>query len=145
MAYRVRGRGQFTAPTSRSGKAYIYSGRRVLLKGDNFELAWNGPQLVAEILNEVSGALEKLSDQALAYMQQIVPVDKGTLRDSCYVRVSTEGTRLRIEIGATAYYAVYVELGTSRHSAQPFIRPTYDLIVSMLPQLLKREVGRRGR
>lgn len=146
MAYRFRrGRGQFTAPTSRSGKAYTYSGRRVVLKGDHFQINWNGPEVVAQVLNAIENGLRNLSDNALAYMQGIVPVDTGALRESCYVVVDAESNRIRVVIGASQYYAVYVELGTSSHSAQPFIRPTYDYVVQNLHRILSSEVKRRAR
>lgn len=146
MAYRFRrGRGQFTAPTSRSGRGYVYAGRSVRLKGDNFELTWNGPQIAVQIMDALVGALQSLSDTALAYMQEIVPVDTGALKESCFVQVLVVGTRVQVVIGANTPYAVYVELGTSKNAAQPYIRPTYDLVLRLLPGVIKAEVARRGR
>ena len=146
MAYRFRrGRGQFTAPESRRGQQYTYAGRRVLLKSENFQLSWNGPQIMTAIMNAVVGGLQNLSDDALDYMQSIVPVDTGDLRDSCFVVVSVDGGRIKIEIGATMKYAVYVELGTSKMAAQPYIRPTYDFVVANLRTFLRDEVRSRGR
>lgn len=145
MAFRARGRGQFTAPNSRSGKSYVYSGRRVLLKGDHFQINWNGEQVIANVQNSLLRALSTLSDEALSYMRSIVPVDTGMLLDSCYVNISVDNGKIMLQIGASAYYAVYVELGTARNSAKPFIRPTFDYIVRALPGLVRQEVSRRGR
>lgn len=145
MAYRFRGRGQFTAPSSRSGKAYTYAGRRVLLRENNFSLEWNGPQIITEVLNAVTYAISNLSDEALSYMQSIVPVDTGELRDSCFAQVFTSNGKISLVIGASARHAVYIELGTSSHSAQPFIRPTFDFVVQKLPGIIKAEVASRGR
>lgn len=146
MPYRVRrGRGQFTAPTSRSGRGYNYGGRSVRIQGDKFTLTWNGPQFEAMIMEALVNAFSTLSDEALAFMQAIVPVDTGDLRDSCFVQVLIVGNRVQIAIGAGMYYAVYVELGTSKHAAQPFIRPTYDFVVSRLAGVIRNEVSRRGR
>ena len=91
MAYRARGRGQFTAPTSRSGRSYTYAGRRVLLREGNFQLTWNGGLLVQAVLEAVDNAFQALSVDALEYMQSIVPVDTGQLRESCYAIVDTGG------------------------------------------------------
>lgn len=146
MAYRVRrGRGQFTAPTSRSGQQYTHAGRRVILKGENFQLSWNGPEIMAHIMNSIVSGLQDLSDEALDYMHGKVPVRTGDLRDSCFVVVSLEGSRIRVEIGATMKYAVYVELGTSKMSARPYIRPTYDFVIANIRNFLRDEVKRRGR
>lgn len=140
---RFRGRGQFGAAESRSGRGYIYAGRSVRIRNDNFELTWNGPAFEAMIFQALEFAFTRLSDAALTYMQNIVPVDTGQLRDSCYVQVFNENGRIRVEIGATMRYAVYVELGTSSHAAQPYIRPTFDLVIRMLPQILREEVAKR--
>lgn len=150
MAYRrrtrLRGVGQFTAPTSRTGKQYIYDGRRVIIddRSSSFKLVWNTPEIVEEIIDKFVEQLNQLSTAALAYMQQIVPVDTGRLRNTCYVAVFLEGTRVRVVIGAAAYYAVYVELGTRFKEAQPYIRPTFDYIVSNLGRMLSEISIKRG-
>lgn len=146
MAFRVRGRGQFTAAESRSGRGFVYSGRRVNIGGNAFQLNWNGPQLTALIMAAVQQGLSNLSDEALAYMQSIVPVKTGALRDSCFAIVQVGNTgRIQVIIGASTPYAVYVELGTRFRGATPYIRPTYDYVIRQLPELLKREVASRGR
>ena len=144
MAYRFRkGRGQFTAPESRSGKSYIHD-RRVLLRPCAFQINWNGPAFVAQVLNNLQFAFQQISDDALEYMRDKVPVDTGALRDSCFVNINVVGSRIQLQIGATEHYAVYVELGTSSHAARPYIRPTYDYVLSVLPSVIRNEVSRRG-
>jgi HK97 gp10 family phage protein len=145
MAYRFRGRGQFTSATSRSGHAFVHDTRRVLISGDNFKLTWNGPTIVAEILAALNNALSELSNEALDYMQSIVPVDTGATRDSCFATVVGQGERVALVIGAGTPYAIYIELGTSSHAARPFIRPTFDFIIQQLPALVKSEVASRAR
>lgn len=151
MAYRkqntrIRGVGQFTAPESRSGGAYTYAGRRVLIKGENFQLNWAGPEVVNEILQALQAALQDLSVEALDHMQSIVPVDTGALRDSSFATVEVgDSGRIQLVIGAGMPYAVYVELGTSSRPAQPYIRPTFDLVIRVLPRILKAEVESRAR
>jgi hypothetical protein len=145
MPYRYRGRGQFTSDTSRSGRGYNYAGRSVRVQGANFQLTWNGPQLVDDILSSLQNAFQNISDDALSYMQSIVPVRTGALRDSCFVIVRISGGRIQLIIGAGTRYAVYIELGSSRNGAQPFIRPTYDYVIRMLPGVIRNEVRRRGR
>lgn len=48
------------------------------------------------------------------------PVRTGRLRDSIEIR--NDGPTARL-IGTDLYYAIYVEKGTSRMAAQPFLRP----------------------
>lgn len=143
MAYRFRGRGQFSTPASRSGKSFTYDGRRVLLREGNFELTWNGPGVVKAVLDALSDSFSQLSDEALTYMQSIVPVDTGATQASCFAIVEVVGGRIQLTIGAGTPYAIYIELGTSSHAAHPFIRPTFDLVIRELPGILKKEVSRR--
>ena len=56
--------------------------------------------------------------------QALVPVESGELRDS--IQIQSEGVdrgRPYIDVGSKEPYAVYVEYGTSRQSAEPFMRP----------------------
>lgn len=50
------------------------------------------------------------------------PVDTGNLRNS----ISSDVRPLSAEVGPTADYAAYVELGTSRMAPQPFLGPAFD-------------------
>jgi HK97 gp10 family phage protein len=146
VAYRFRrGRGQFVAPTSRSGVSYTHAGRRVLIREKNFSLEWNGPALADMIMGALFSAFTEISDVALDYMQSIVPVKTGALRDSCFVDIGQSSNgRLSISIGATMPYAVYIELGTMYRDATPYIRPTYDFVVKVLPGVIRSEVANRS-
>lgn len=56
--------------------------------------------------------------------RQLAPVDTGALRAS--IRVTPDAPALRVEVqagGASAPYAAYVEYGTSRSPAQPYLTP----------------------
>lgn len=144
MAYRTRGRGQFSRGTTRSGKSFTYAGRRVLVREGNFELNWAGTQVVQEVLDALSNAFQALSVAALEYMLSIVPVDTGELQDSCYANIDVSNGTISLTIGAEADHAIYVELGTFKMAAQPYIRPTFDYIIRVIPELLKSEVARRA-
>lgn len=143
-SYRIRGRGQFSTGSTRSGKSFNYDGRRVLLREGDFQLTWNGPQVVQQVLDAVSQAFQALSVQALEYMQQSVPVDTGALRESCFVNINYDTGNVQLLIGATEPYAIYVELGTISHDAQPYIRPTFDYVISIIPEILSSEAARRA-
>lgn len=146
MAYkRTRSRGQFSVGQSRTGKSFTYAGRRVLIRDGNFELNWSGGQVIQEILDSVEFAFQALSVSALEYMQNTVPVDTGDLRESCYAEIDVTSGNIRLVIGAGMPYAIYVELGTFRNAAQPYIRPTFDYIVSIIPEILNNEIARRAR
>lgn len=42
-----------------------------------------------------------------------------------------------------AWYWHFVEFGTVKHRAQPFIRPTVQEITPRIPQIYRQEFGRR--
>ena len=56
------------------------------------------------------------------------PVDTGALRSSISTATGNDvrGGRMTAVIGPTVSYGVYVELGTSRMAAQPYLFPAAD-------------------
>lgn len=77
---------------------------------------------------EVRAAMDKAIDKALemcglkaeGYAKMICPVDTGNLRNSI---THTPGEDKSEYIGTNVEYGPYVELGTSRTKAQPYLRP----------------------
>ena len=71
--------------------------------------------------------------------QQLVPVDTGRLRDS--IRVNELGPRsYSVGPGDEVEYAEYVEFGTSRMAAQPYMRPAAELARQEFPRRVARRI-----
>ena len=71
--------------------------------------------------------------------KQIAPVDTGNLKGSIGhsdLRTVGRSGSLSVEIGPTASYGVFVELGTSRMAPQPFMGPAADLITPGFEQAM---------
>lgn len=66
------------------------------------------------------------------------PVDTGYLRSSI---VSENVGDLEAEIGPTANYGGYVEEGTSRMSAQPYMSPALDAVAPAFAQAVAQAAG----
>lgn len=66
--------------------------------------------------------LIKGADIILARAQTLCPVDTGTLRESGYVSAASD----EVTIGFDVEYASYVEFGTYKMEAQPYLRPALD-------------------
>jgi HK97 gp10 family phage protein len=78
-------------------------------------------------LNQVglSFTVDDLAEGALVIAQQAennCPVDTGFLRSTVFVQEVGND----VEIGFSAEYASYVEFGTYKMAAQPFLRPAFD-------------------
>ena len=58
----------------------------------------------------------------------LAPVDTGNLRASIGMEVTGDGRtgRMTVAVGPTAAYGAYVETGTSRAAAQPFLWPATE-------------------
>lgn len=68
----------------------------------------------------VQADLERRADNVLRVQQNLCPVDTGRLKASLKKTKTGDGWR----IGTDLYYAGYVEFGTRRMRAQPYIRPS---------------------
>ena len=84
-------------------------------------------------------AVAKTALDCEAAAKRHAPVDTGALRNS--IGTSIAGDRMSAEIGPTVNYGAYVEFGTSRMSAQPYMGPAMDEVtpgfVSALEQIGK--------
>lgn len=65
-----------------------------------------------------------LGDEVVNISRGIVPVRSGFLRDSIFSDVVESD--LSLTLAATAPYASYVEFGTQRMAAEPYLRPALD-------------------
>lgn len=68
----------------------------------------------------------------------------GTLRDSIFAEVFLEGAEIIATVGATAPYAKFVEYGTYKDRAQPFLWPAYFEIRRQMPKIIKAHLEAAG-
>lgn len=85
-----------------------------------FELTVDNSDLLLRLMKEsCQKALEAVGLQAEGHAKKKCPVDTGRLRNSITHTTDEEAAY----IGTNVEYAGYVEYGTSRMKAQPYIRP----------------------
>lgn len=75
-----------------------------------------------------SAVVRKTASDIERDAKQNAPVDTGNLRASIGATYTGDGrmSRMSAEIGPTANYAQYVELGTYKMAAQPYLFPAAD-------------------
>lgn len=92
----------------------------------------NSAAILAELESAIEKGLNKAGDIVVNRAKDIVPVDTGALRDS--ISKEVEGSKL--SVGATEDYAAYVELGTSKMGARPYLRPAIENNISAIKQAI---------
>lgn len=81
-------------------------------------------------------AMGKALNDISAGAKNRAPVDTGNLRNSISVELQNRGGTIRGEVGPTARYGGFVENGTSRQRAQPYLRPATDAVLPGYEQAL---------
>ena len=102
----------------------------------------NTGQVADGIGSAVVAALEEIGLLAESYAAKRCPVDTGNLRGSITHEVDAAGNA--VYIGTNVEYAPYVELGTSRQGAQPFLRPAASGHAAQYRRVLRKALGGGG-
>ena len=103
----------------------------VEIREDNVDLT------KSEIRAAFARALERIGMQAEGYAQDLCPVDTGNLRNSITHTSDADAAY----IGTNVEYAPYVELGTRRAAAQPFLKPAATDHRGTYANIVKDELG----
>lgn len=104
----------------------------VAVNEDNTEEASQGIQ------RAMDRALEEIGLAAEGYAKRACPVDTGRLRNS--ITHAVESAEDSVYVGTDVEYAPYVELGTRRTAAQPFLRPAATEHGQTYRSILKRNL-----
>jgi HK97 gp10 family phage protein len=67
--------------------------------------------------------LEPVARRVVSNAKRLVPVDTYNLHDNIESQVGPEGGKIVARVGTDVEYGLYVEQGTSRARAQPWLRP----------------------
>ena len=94
----------------------------------------------------VSEGLDLIGDRAQGYAQNLTPVDTGNLRASLKHEREDKHTEVVGAFNESAPYkkvdyAKFVELGTSRMRAQPFLRPAAENHTREYVKIMKDALG----
>lgn len=98
----------------------------------------NTEECAQGIVRAIDRALEEIGLAAEGYAKRACPVDTGNLRNS--VTHAVESAEGAVYVGTNVEYAPYVEMGTRRTAAQPFLRPAATEHGSTYRGILKRNL-----
>jgi HK97 gp10 family phage protein len=93
-----------------------------------------GPEIAAEAREEVQMSALEIESRA----KELSPVDTGRLRSSIRTEVGAAPEEISATVFTDVDYAIFVELGTSRAEAQPFLVPAAEEVA---PQMIRRLEG----
>lgn len=99
--------------------------------------------------NALRGALNKAANPIVKDARAMVPVKTGQGKRSIRKRASTprgsNGYQAVVTVGflQRAFYLQFVELGTSKLAARPFLRPAFDKNMAEFSNIFKKELRAR--
>lgn len=99
-----------------------------------FELTDNSKDVLNTLEEKINTALELCGLVAEGYAARLCPVDTGRLRNSI-THVAEEN---QVTIGTNVEYAPYVEMGTVKTKAQPFLGPSITNHISQYEQIVEQ-------
>lgn len=104
----------------------------------HIEITDNSGLVKEELQAATLRALEMCGITAEGYAVKLAPVDTGDLRNSITHLVQPE--ELAAYIGTNVEYAAYVELGTYRAKAQPYLKPAIADHVDTYRKIIESEL-----
>lgn len=102
--------------------------------------------------NLTRSTVQGVAGEVRKRMRRNAPKDEGTLRKAIKskrrrMQGDTAISDVRIEHGKgvknDAWYWHFIEFGTQKKSATPFIRPTVDEMEPELPEIFRRQFGKK--
>lgn len=98
----------------------------------------NNAKMIAQAMDSaLARALEMIGLAAEGYAKRLCPVDTGRLRNS----ITHNQVDDSVYIGTNVEYGPYVELGTSKKDARPFLKPAAQDHKDQYHRILKSQLG----
>ena len=96
------------------------------------------PELRGQVRRRAADAVTKAAFDVEAQAKALAPVDTGALKSS--IQAQPEGDlAARVDVGAE--YGIYVEFGTRKMRAQPFLEPAAEQVKPSFEAAMRQVAG----
>lgn len=106
------------------------------------QLLWRGDAFQKAVLDEVAARLQKAGAVGVQTARGLVPVETGRTRDS--IGYTFDRSTMILQIHAATRWAIFIEMGTSRMPARPFLRPALAAVGRAFGGSIHTEIGLPG-
>ena len=100
----------------------------------------NTDEVLKGLSDAVERSLTRIGLAAEGYAKKECPVDTGNLRNSITNEVVQ--SEKAVYIGTNVEYAAYVELGTTRTKAKPYLKPAAAEHSAVYRRIIEEEMGK---
>ena len=100
----------------------------------------NTDEVLKGLSDAVERALTRIGSAAEGYAKKKCPVDTGNLRNS--ITNEVQSSEKAVYIGTNVEYAAYVELGTTRTKAKPYLKPAAAEHSAVYKRIIEEEMGK---
>ena len=87
---------------------------------------WNDRVIMERTGSRTEQILDTIGFMIEGDAKRLTPVDTGRLRASIAHIVVQQRNTLAVRVGTSVHYAAYVELGTVKMAARPYLRPALE-------------------
>lgn len=110
--------------------------------GLNFKMTVDNSEQFKRLLDSKKEEILREAGQFVSGEAKLrAPVDTGELRDSLKEQMNGDS---QVDIGTVVEYSDYVELGTSRQQAQPYLRPAFEENIEVIKSMMRKRVAELG-
>lgn len=95
---------------------------------------WHGEKLMDVVMEQGRKRISRVCIAIENDAKRVVPVDTGTLRRSIAHEIEVSPTEIVGRVGTNTKYAPYVEYGTYKMPAQPYLRPAFWVNIRKLQE-----------
>lgn len=105
------------------------------------KITWNADKFKAGVSAKVIDGMDRVGQFCAERASANAPVDRGILRSDITYKVEAHGEAVETIVGVKrrAFWAWFLELGTVKMSARPFLRPA---VFGNRAEIMKRFVGK---